>query len=600
MSKSIKDQMAANSKAWHTADAATKKKLEAANQKLGAQVGGSYNPSTGTWSDSKGGSLYGSSTPTSGGGTTGTAPKPSGAGTTTPKPSQTTYYDPTGKQQTGYIIGGTTYKDAGGTQRIDQGSVVQTARGYYKLGANGSEFVGKTYQAPTTTSYGAPAGSTATTIKRGDQTINGYIKDNLTYDDKGQRVVAGDIVGDKYLMTEAGKGIDISKERAASVYNKDSELGIPTFGNAAGQVYNVDGKYYDARTGKLAGAGFIDLGDGRYYDTETGQTMTQEEARLVQRNAEIEAQMQAELEAQLAAQRAAEDEARLALEAAQQQGNQQLDEAAAQSEIAARQNMDNLALRAARQGDMGGIGQKQYGDAANANDKRLMEISLERRNLETSTQQQIAQLQAQGKMAEAQLISELGMKQLQLLIQEEDKLMAFKRDQELTDAKMFGTYKGQPTQATQEMNYNNAMKRLQLGIFSEQDAALLGIPPEQAKRFADMINITAQIDLEKAKQQLAEVTGVGGKATTTGNAAPAEGEYQSIMPEGYKPADRGIPQYINPVKAQMLDSLYQSTVRDPDLFKKAIENHIKSGQITWEEYEAWQNDRVQPKMGGGW
>lgn len=45
----IKSQMAANSVAWHTADAATKKQLEAANQKLGAQIGGKFDSASGSW-----------------------------------------------------------------------------------------------------------------------------------------------------------------------------------------------------------------------------------------------------------------------------------------------------------------------------------------------------------------------------------------------------------------------------------------------------------------------------------------------------------------------------------------------------------------------
>ena len=38
----IKKKMEANSAAWHTADDATKKKLEAENQALGKQIGGTY------------------------------------------------------------------------------------------------------------------------------------------------------------------------------------------------------------------------------------------------------------------------------------------------------------------------------------------------------------------------------------------------------------------------------------------------------------------------------------------------------------------------------------------------------------------------------
>ena len=48
----IREQMNANSMAWHTADEATKRQLEQANKELGAQLGGtvSFDPTTGYWS----------------------------------------------------------------------------------------------------------------------------------------------------------------------------------------------------------------------------------------------------------------------------------------------------------------------------------------------------------------------------------------------------------------------------------------------------------------------------------------------------------------------------------------------------------------------
>lgn len=52
----IKNQMAENAAAWHTATPAEKKILEARNQALGRIAGGTYNSAAGTWS-------FGSSTP---------------------------------------------------------------------------------------------------------------------------------------------------------------------------------------------------------------------------------------------------------------------------------------------------------------------------------------------------------------------------------------------------------------------------------------------------------------------------------------------------------------------------------------------------------
>ena len=45
--------------------------------------------------------------------------------------TQTTYQTPQGKTETGYIIDGRTYKDPNGKQRVDYGSVVDTANGKY-------------------------------------------------------------------------------------------------------------------------------------------------------------------------------------------------------------------------------------------------------------------------------------------------------------------------------------------------------------------------------------------------------------------------------------------------------------------------------------
>ncbi len=70
-SSSWLDQAKANSSAWHTADAATKKNLEQANQKLYTDHGYTYNSKTGTWSapttssSSSGGSSSGSSSASS-------------------------------------------------------------------------------------------------------------------------------------------------------------------------------------------------------------------------------------------------------------------------------------------------------------------------------------------------------------------------------------------------------------------------------------------------------------------------------------------------------------------------------------------------------
>ena len=66
-SSSWLDQAKANSSAWHTADAATKKNLEQANQKLYSDHGYTYNSKTGTWSAPTSSSSGGSSSASSSG-----------------------------------------------------------------------------------------------------------------------------------------------------------------------------------------------------------------------------------------------------------------------------------------------------------------------------------------------------------------------------------------------------------------------------------------------------------------------------------------------------------------------------------------------------
>lgn len=64
----IKNEMEANSKAWHTADSETRKTLEATNQELGKQIGGVYDAAAGKWSDSNGNPLFGNSNTNTNGG----------------------------------------------------------------------------------------------------------------------------------------------------------------------------------------------------------------------------------------------------------------------------------------------------------------------------------------------------------------------------------------------------------------------------------------------------------------------------------------------------------------------------------------------------
>ena len=82
----IVNQMKANSEAWHTASESERKALEAENQRLGAQLGASFDSSTGTWSNSNGSSLY----TVSSGSSSGSSSKSSSSSSSSSKTNTTT------------------------------------------------------------------------------------------------------------------------------------------------------------------------------------------------------------------------------------------------------------------------------------------------------------------------------------------------------------------------------------------------------------------------------------------------------------------------------------------------------------------------------
>lgn len=60
---------------------------------------------------------------------------------TQPKPTETTYYSSDGQKQFGYNIGGKTYKDQSGTQRIDKGSYTNAGGAWWQMGDTGGQKV---------------------------------------------------------------------------------------------------------------------------------------------------------------------------------------------------------------------------------------------------------------------------------------------------------------------------------------------------------------------------------------------------------------------------------------------------------------------------
>lgn len=140
---SIIQQMQKNSAAWAGADRATRNSLQQENQRLGASVGATYNPTTGKWSDNKGNDLYTGKAPT--------MSTPSGTpGNATPVRSINVflpYQDSLGGTQytmaTGYIgSDNRTYLQDG--SRIPDQAIVQGAGGknWQMMNGAGVEYTG--------------------------------------------------------------------------------------------------------------------------------------------------------------------------------------------------------------------------------------------------------------------------------------------------------------------------------------------------------------------------------------------------------------------------------------------------------------------------
>ena len=144
------------------------------------------------------------------------------------KPIVVQYWDKNGNRQIGYMINGQTYVDQAGTQRIGEGSRVQTGNGLYEMTANGGVLV---------------PGYTQTTYEDayGNKHI-GYIgQDGLTYTNPvtGERIPVGMIVSTangKYVMTENGgvpiTDAEIEQQRVNRIFQQRQQAAIDAI-NAA-------------------------------------------------------------------------------------------------------------------------------------------------------------------------------------------------------------------------------------------------------------------------------------------------------------------------------------------------------------------------------
>lgn len=151
-------------------------------------------------------------------------------------------------------------------------------------------------------------------------------------------------------------------------------------------------------------------------------------------------------------------------------------------------------LQNAYQGDLGGIGNKQYNEASASYDSAMLQIALEKENFVNSCNQQINQLKAQGRLQDAEILAEWAQAKI-------DRYDAdYKWYQELKFSKE--QMANDQANIDREYYYNRAVDMLERGALTEDALEVLGVDGAWAKKYADLINDSASYSLSYAKAQL--------------------------------------------------------------------------------------------------
>lgn len=179
----------------------------------------------------------------------------------------------------------------------------------------------------------------------------------------------------------------------------------------------------------------------------------------------------------------------------------------------------NTRQQSAYNGDLGGIGQKQYSDTEASYDAALLSIALEREAFINSCNQQIDQLQAQGRLQDAQLLAEWAQSKLQTYAQ----MMQQATNVALQEQQMVNSQ----ANTDREFNYNRAVTLLERGMLTADAVAALGVDEASARAYADQINETAKVSLAYAKAQLEQLqrkaAGSSGSSGGSGGSGGAGG-----------------------------------------------------------------------------
>lgn len=276
-----------------------------------------------------------------------------------------------------------------------------------------------------------------------------------------------------------------------------------------------------------------------------------------------------------------------------------------QSEINAAKALDTQVLQAALKGDNGGLAQRQYGSIQSAASQRLQEINIEQVALENSTNQAIADLKAQGRFQEANIIAANAQNKIAALIEERNRLYAAQMDQyqfnenmALQQAGLTGYYKGQQTlsgqehaQAQKDRALNNALAMVENGFITDDVVSALGVPKDQVQSLVDYINAMRQIDLNQAKLALTKAQSAGsGRKSSSSSGLFDDLELDSQTAETKTPNITGLAALMGrgtPQEQSILSSLYGKSTKQTNMnnstsnVKSALSNATNAHSDSW-------------------
>lgn len=276
-----------------------------------------------------------------------------------------------------------------------------------------------------------------------------------------------------------------------------------------------------------------------------------------------------------------------------------------QSEINAAKALDTQVLQAALKGDNGGLAQRQYGAIQSAASQRLQEINIEQVALENSTNQAIADLKAQGRFQEANIIAANAQNKMAALMEERNRLYAAQMDQyrfnenmALQQAGLTGYYKGQQTlsgqehaQAQKDRALNNALAMVENGFITDDVVSALGVPKDQVQGLVDYINAMRQIDLNQAKLALTKAQSAGsGRKSSSSSGLFDDLELDSQTSETKTPNITGLASLMSrgtPQEQSILSSLYGKSTKQTNTnsstsnVKAALSNATNAHSDSW-------------------